>query len=633
MIRFSDLFSQSGVVPDKIEGDASFGTLVMDSRKAVHGCCFVCMPSESTDSHSYLTVAQEAGAVAAIVHSEAGFEQARELGLAVALVSPSLLPGEKGPGDEGWPPRQEQGVVEHQPSPRTSSDPLPWEVRVLTETPEQRIRRTTGGFSEAMWRLAKVAFGDPSSKLKIIGVTGTNGKTTTAWLIRDMLNLLGIPCAYIGTLGFGLPNPPLSANVLCRGEGEGGWGNPDSPIESKIQEELHPLANTTPFSIELNAMLAEAVERGCQAVAMEVSSHALAERRVDGIEFDVAVFTNLTQDHLDYHGTMEAYEAAKWRLFSELPLSANALCRGEGAGGWGKQLIAVLNADDQVQANWVARRFDDEDWVPTICWWSLSDPGWDIYGTEARVEIEQIRITLYGSCDPTRDHGAPITILSPLGGAYNVSNLTCAAAVIDSLGNNLNEMGNVFSGLRPVPGRFEPVPNDSGIAVIVDYAHTPDALEKLLSTVRPLTKGKVITVFGCGGDRDKSKRPLMARAAQEGSDIVVVTSDNPRTEDPMEIIRDCMDGMSGMDGPDPDNPSNPSNASIRIEPSRPDAVNLAILLAEPGDTVVIAGKGHENYQIIGRTKHPMDDRELAREGLRKKFELPFSPPRGEGAGG
>ncbi len=563
----SELFIRAGVIPTEIAGDAEVTTLVMDSRKATPGCCFVCMPSESGDSHRFLASARDAGATAAIVHSPSGLEAAVALQMAAAFVEPS------GPS---------------LPSPNPK----------VPETPEQRIRRTTGSFSEAMWRLAKVAFGDPSTKLKVIGVTGTNGKTTTAWLIRDMLNLLGIPCAYIGTLGFGLP---FRVREPCSRFG---------PSANITEEELRPLANTTPFSIELSAMLAECVERGCQAVAMEVSSHALAERRVDGVEFDVAVFTNLSQDHLDYHGTMEAYEAAKWRLFSDLALSAMSV-RGEGVVGRGP--VAVVNAqnaagkslleclDGSLPEVWRYGVVDRAEMVHGY------DPNLDFSGHPFEVGISQIHLDF-----DAREYG-DYGIYADLGGDYNVLNLTAAMCSVHALllregwqpefSDLLSDITQAITeGLRPVPGRFEPVPNDSGIGIIVDYAHTPDALEKLLTTVRPLTKGRVITVFGCGGDRDKSKRPLMARAAQARSDVVIVTSDNPRTEDPMAIIEDIRQGIT----PGP---------NVHAEPERPVAIALAIGIAAPGDTVVIAGKGHEDYQIIGREKIHMDDRELAREGL------------------
>jgi UDP-N-acetylmuramoyl-L-alanyl-D-glutamate--2,6-diaminopimelate ligase len=534
-----------------------------------------------------------------------------------------------------------------------AQDELEFEAKMnaMPETPERRIRRTTGRFSAAMWMLAKVAFGDPSTKLKVIGVTGTNGKTTTAWLIRDMLNLLGIPCAYIGTLGFGLPR---GSDVSSEsGTAPSMVSPPDMGATPMPQEEeLRPLENTTPFSIELNAMLAECVERGCQAVAMEVSSHALAERRVDGIEFDVAVFTNLSQDHLDYHGTMEAYEAAKWRLFSEFPDRAEARWERAGgndpsrstntAGGFGKHIagwrlptresfVAALRFDCDV-FDCILRWQEVGTWLFGECP-SENEPcrperAGDLQYRVADVGIDHLDIDLWDFFSRYKPEGGESvwrSVRVNLGGAYNVDNLVSAVAALAGLDIFVTDLVDrapqpIFENLRPVPGRFEPVPNDSGIGIIVDYAHTPDALEKLLATVRPLTKGRVITVFGCGGDRDKSKRPLMARAAQEGSDVVVVTSDNPRTEDPGAIIGDICEGFEGPRvegrGSDAENlDPRPSSFDPFIEPDRPAAVALALKLAEPGDTVVIAGKGHENYQIIGREKIHMDDRELARAGL------------------
>lgn len=576
MILFSELFSQAGLMPDRIDGDAQVSTLVMDSRKAVPGCCFVCMPSESSDSHSFLAAAQDGGALAAIVHSEDGFEIARGLGLAAALVNPGLgLDGTSAGAQASLPAPCTAGNL---PAEIPASEPTP--TAIPDETPEQRIRRTTGRFSDAMWRLAKVAFDDPSSKLKVIGVTGTNGKTTTAWLIRDMLNLMGTKCAYIGTLGFGLP-------------GESG-------------EELRELANTTPFTVELNAMLAEAVERGCQAVAMEVSSHALAEKRADGVNFAVLVFTNMSQDHLDYHGNMEAYERAKERLFAEFFIAP--------------QLGGIQDYRGGVGWTWAAINFSDtfgrhliEDMQLKGVRTFGSGPGQDEV-EEGAVQLESSnvglsRIDLNVRFVDRVGHG-----WAPLGGDYNVWNLLGAITAIEALGENTGDRSFTFENalavaprVRPVPGRFEPVLNDSGIGVIVDYAHTPDALEKLLATARPLTSGRLLTVFGCGGDRDKGKRPLMAKAAHAGSDVVIVTSDNPRTEDPDAILQDILKGI--------EDPREDARIPVYVEPDRPVAVALACKLARPGDTVVIAGKGHENYQIIGRTKHPMDDRDLARSGL------------------
>ena len=308
---------------------------------------------------------------------------------------------------------------------------------------------------------------------------------------------------------------------------------------------------------------------------MEVSSHALDQRRVDGIDFDAAVFTNLTQDHLDYHGTMEEYANAKFRLFREL------------GGRSGKEFVSALNIDDPYG------RLLYKELGGTVI--SYSTQNADLTGVALEVELERLtlRLTYRGE---TRE------IEVPLGGSFNVQNCLSAAAGMLSLGFGLQEVAKALPGVRPVPGRFEPVRNDEGIGIIVDYAHTPDALEKLLESVRSLRPSRVVTIFGCGGDRDRSKRPKMGKAASEGSDAVVLTSDNPRTEDPGEILKEIEAGLK------------PGVPTVTIEDRR-EAIGQTVKQARPGDVIVIAGKGHETYQIIGREKMPMDDREIAREAL------------------
>jgi UDP-N-acetylmuramyl-tripeptide synthetase len=402
-------------------------------------------------------------------------------------------------------------------------------------------------FSEALWRLCDAFFDHPTRQMKAVGVTGTNGKTTTAWLVRDMLQALGSASAYLGTLGFQLP------------------------------DEDRELSNTTPFAVDLYNMLAEARDKNIQALVMEVSSHALKERRVDGIEFDVAVFTNLTQDHLDYHGSMEDYEEAKRRLFIDLPKQS------------AKKFTAALNMDDNA-ASTLAQDLPGS----LVRYWTLGCE-YDLGVSQVQVRVESIEGVL---CY----RGESVPFRARLGGAYNVENLVSASAALIGLGYSVSEVAAALGSARPVPGRFEPVPNDEGLSILVDYAHTPDALEKLLDAVRPLTAGRIITVFGCGGDRDKTKRPKMAAAASGRSDVTVVTSDNPRTEDPEQILREVLEGIQ------------PGCESVAII-DRPEAIAHAVKIARPGDIVVIAGKGHENYQIIGRTKFPMDDRDLARKGL------------------
>jgi UDP-N-acetylmuramoyl-L-alanyl-D-glutamate--2,6-diaminopimelate ligase len=496
--------------PLAISGNCELTSIIQDSRLATPGCLFVCNPGTTSDSHAYLPDAKSKGAAAAVVWSDEGFESAKGLGMAAFQLS------------------------------------------------EDRI-----AFNDAVCRLCNTFFGYPTRSMMVVGVTGTNGKTTTAWLIRDMLAALGLKAAYLGTLGFQLPG------------------------------EERELGNTTPFPVELWTLLAEARDKGVEAIAIEVSSHALAEHRCEYVEFDAGVFTNLTQDHLDFHGSMEAYEAAKLRLFTELPKQTS------------KRFWAVLNTDDPVGVDWddslegprwrfgVVSSFDGLEMTPAR---------YDVraFAHEIAVDHIDLELTDFGSPNPSFRCG--------LGGSYNVENLVASISAMVVLGFKLDDACRAAEMVRPVPGRFEAVPNDQGIGILVDYAHTPDALEKLLDAVRPLTQGRVITVFGCGGDRDRNKRPKMAKAASERSDVTVVTSDNPRTEDPQAILNEVLAGIV------------PGRESVDIIDRR-EAIAHAVKIALPGDVVVIAGKGHENYQIIGRTKHPMDDRELAREALSARRTL------------
>ncbi|MFQ3587237.1 MAG: UDP-N-acetylmuramoyl-L-alanyl-D-glutamate--2,6-diaminopimelate ligase, partial [Fimbriimonadaceae bacterium] len=442
-----EIFAKAGVSPARLHDDTRIDGIRSDSRRVRPGDLFVCMPGTRVDSHQFIPQAKAAGAVAVLAHTADGFEAALGEDLPAALVLP----------DGSWQ------------------------------------------FQEAVWRLCDAFFEHPTRQMKVVGVTGTNGKTTTAWLVRDMLRALGLRSAYLGTLGFHLP------------------------------DEERELANTTPFAVELYNLLAEARDRGVEALAMEVSSHALAERRVDGVEFDVAVFTNLTQDHLDYHGTMEAYEAAKRRLFEDLPRQT------------AKPTVAAVNVGDPVGRRWA-------EWIDParrLRFAVVAEPGsfglvpaeLELAAEATRVSLDRIHLVLRGVGHDD------VGFVAPLGGRYNVENLAAAAGAVKGLGFPMDDIGEWGGRVRPVPGRFEPVPNEAGIGILVDYAHTPDALEKLLDAVRPLTAGRVITVFGCGGDRDRTKRPKMARAASERSDLVVVTSDNPRTEDPEQILDDIVAGL------------------------------------------------------------------------------------------
>ncbi len=488
----TELFEKSGVIADRILGDAPITDIVADSRKASAGCLFVCMPSKNSDSHQFLRLAKEAGAVAAIVHTEAGCDQAWSAGLAAALV-----------------------------------------------------KHTEDNFINSLWRLCKTFFDNPSGHMRLLGLTGTNGKTTTTWIIRDALEALGRKAAYLGTLGYKTPNGMIG------------------------------LENTTPFAVDLNRLLHDARMAGIQDFTMEVSSHALVERRVDGTEFDAAVFTNLTQDHLDFHGSMAEYSAAKKRLFADLPLQSS------------KKFIGAINLDDPTGAEWAGSLT-----TPFLTYGLL---GGDLQGTPVDVCVDSIQMEL-------RYKGETAECKVGLGGNFNVQNTLSACAGLIALGYSLQDAVKGLAKATPVPGRFEAVRNDKGIGVLVDYAHTPDALLKLLDAAKALKPRRLIAVFGCGGDRDRTKRPIMARIVSERANISVVTSDNPRTEDPLAIIEEIKTGL--LYG---------SNA-VSI-PDRRDAIQAAINMAHEGDIVVIAGKGHEDYQIIGRTKYPMDDRKMARESL------------------
>lgn len=487
------LLAVASVVPTEIAGDAELTSIGIDSRRIGPGGLFVCMPGTNQPSESFIPSAKEHGAAAALVYSPQGLKLAVQCGLAAALI----------------PHRGEL-------------------------------------FEDAVWRLCDAFFDHPTRNMKVIGITGTNGKTTTAWLVRDMLRSLGYRSAYLGTLGFHLP------------------------------DEERELQNTTPFAVELYNLLAEARDLGVHALAMEVSSHALSQRRVDGVEFDAAVFTNLTQDHLDFHGNMDSYAEAKHRLFTVFPSFTQ------------KRFVAAFNVDDPKGARWALEQNG-----PTVtCGVEAAEV--DLRGTPLDVRVDRIRLALEYKDEREVD--------VPLGGSYNVENALAAAAGMIALGFHLPEICDALGQVRPVPGRFEAVRNELGIGILVDYAHTPDAVGKLLSSVRQLDPARIITVFGCGGDRDRTKRPKMARVASEHSDLTVVTSDNPRTEDATAIVEEVRTGIAS------------GRESICIV-DRAEAIDYAIGVAKPGDVVVIAGKGHENYQIIGRTKQFMDDRVMAREAL------------------
>lgn len=400
-------------------------------------------------------------------------------------------------------------------------------------------------------QLASAFYRHPTQQLKMVGVTGTNGKTTTTHIIEYLLNGNQQPTALLGTLYTRWPGYEKVAS------------------------------HTTPFAVDLQAQLAEAVDAGCQVAVMEVSSHALAQRRVLGCEFDVAVFTNLTQDHLDYHKDMEDYFAAKALLFGP------AYLRGR----------AILNLDDAY-----GQRLKAEAGGQVWCY-SKTNPEADLWAEDLTYGSDGIQGILH-----TPQGNRPFS--APLVGQYNLENLLAAVGTVLQLGLDLDVVIAQLAVFPGVPGRMEQVKIASmqDIGVVVDYAHTPDSLENLLKAARPFAQGKLICVFGCGGDRDRSKRPLMGGIGARLADLAIVTSDNPRTEDPAQILQDVVAGI-------------PSESAYVVIADRAEAIRRAILEAQPGDSVLIAGKGHEDYQILGTEKIHFDDREQARLALSDRLGI------------
>jgi UDP-N-acetylmuramoyl-L-alanyl-D-glutamate--2,6-diaminopimelate ligase len=396
--------------------------------------------------------------------------------------------------------------------------------------------------------LAGRFYGQPSQHLKLIGVTGTNGKTTTTYVCKAILESDGKPTGLIGTVAYVIGSEQVSAS------------------------------HTTPGALELQSLLKRMVQAGLQAAVMEVSSHALALDRAAGCRFDAAVFTNLTQDHLDFHNNMEDYFQAKLRLFTGLAPAGRA----------------IINLDDQ---------YGERVRAATVA------PAWT-YAIDrpADIRAEGVRISLEGVQFTVRTPFGSTVIRSALVGRHNVYNILGAIGVGLHQGVPLATIAAGVSSLANVPGRFERVRTDQSFTVVVDYAHTDDALYRLLTTAQTVKTGRIITVFGCGGDRDRGKRPKMGRVAALYSDITVVTSDNPRTEEPMAIIREVEPGVqAGL--------KEKGSGRVLIEPDRRKAIKIAVNEARPGDLILIAGKGHEDYQIIGTTKHPFDDRVVAREAI------------------
>ncbi|MEB3294013.1 MAG: UDP-N-acetylmuramoyl-L-alanyl-D-glutamate--2,6-diaminopimelate ligase [Synechococcales bacterium] len=451
------------------------------------------------------------------------------------------MPGTRVDGGDFWQSALNAGaiaaVISTQAAEKAKPDQQPEQLLISVLDMAQTCANLAAAFYQA-----------PTQQLKMVGVTGTNGKTTTTHLIEFLLQR-------------SQQKPLLSGTLYTRWEG------------------YHEVAmHTTPFPVDLQKQLAAGLAAGCQQAIMEVSSHALAQGRVLGCQYDVAVFTNLTQDHLDYHKDMEEYFQAKALLFSDKYLRGRAIVNQDDA--YGQRLIEQLG---------------------DRCWSYSTEGKADLYLSDVVYASDSVKGVLHTPV-------GQVPFMSPLVGQFNLANLLAAVGTGIMLGLELDTMVAALPDFTGVPGRMERVqvqPNQD-ISVIVDYAHTPDSLENLLQAARPFIPGRMICVFGCGGDRDRTKRPLMGGIAARLSDLAVVTSDNPRTENPEQILQDILAGIAAETNP-------------LVQADRAAAIRQAILEAQPGDGVLIAGKGHEDYQILGTEKIHFDDREQAREALALRY--------------
>ena len=461
--------------------DMEINSISYDSRTLTPGALFVAMPGEKTDGHRHIAAALERGAAAVLCRE----------------------------------------------APETG----PW---LTTPDPRRAL-----ALASANW------FGHPGRGLVLIGVTGTNGKTTTTCLIKAMLE--GALHARVGLIG-------TNRNM--------------------IGERELPASRTTPESYELQQLLRRMADGGCTHVVMEVSSHALVQHRVEGLTFDVGLFTNLTRDHLDYHRTMEAYRAAKGKL-------------------WEQSARAVLNLDDEA-GRYYARTVS----CPALTYSESRD--------EAGLTAKNIRLCATHVEFEAVARGQIARVHLPIPGGFTIYNALAALACGMCLNIPLREGAAPLRCVRGVKGRVEVVPVPTAYTVIIDYAHTPDALENILTTARDFTPGRLICLFGCGGDRDRTKRPLMGAVAGGLADIAVVTSDNPRTEEPQAIIDGILTGMGE------------STAEIFVRPDRREAIRFCLEQGRPGDVIVLAGKGHETYQEIQGVRYPLDEREVVAACFRER---------------
>lgn len=431
---------------------------------------------------------------------------------------------------------------------------------IVTEREENDPRVTCLVVENTRTALADISasfYGHPARRLKLAGVTGTNGKTTTTFLIKHISETAGLRCGLIGTVRY------------------------------EIGERLLPAIRTTPESLDVQELLAQIANAGCKAAAIEVSSHALAQDRTRDVEWNVAVFTNLTQDHLDFHGTMEHYFAAKAKLFTGLSSQKHKL-----------NPVAIVNIDDRYGKQ-LLDRIDKSVAVVTYG-----------MGTRADFRASNYRAEFTGTSYQLDARGKSYLVRLPLIGRFNVTNSVAALAAAEALGISIRNAVLSLAKSPQIPGRLELVPAKRQFQVFVDYAHTPDALANVLRTLRELQPQRLIAVFGCGGDRDRQKRPLMAEMADRLADYSIITSDNPRKEDPAAIVAEIEKGFR-------------SNHYEKII-DRTEAIDRAVALARPRDIVLIAGKGHENYQEFGDYTVPFDDIQVARRSI-EDHPIDFSP--------
>lgn len=479
--------------------------LAYDSRKVKPGSLFVAVRGFHSDGHQFISEARQRGATA-IVAEHSGSEE------------------------------------------RVDTVPL---IRVADSR-------------AALARLAAAFYGHPSKKLKLVGITGTKGKTTTSYLVKSIIEAAGHTTGLIGT------------------------------IDYRVGSVQYPAPNTTPESVDLQRLFQEMLDAGCGYCVMEVSSHALALGRTDGCVFETAVFTNLKQDHLDFHQDMESYFQAKLLLFTGLE----------------PHKTVVVNGDEPASRD-IIRKTASKAYT---------------FGMSTSADIrprEEIGRSITGLSFSVHTPRGTVVVKSPLVGKHNGYNILAAIGVGIALGFSVDSITSGIEAMQAVPGRMERVDEGQPFGVVVDYAHTEDSLANLLDAVRDMTRDRVITLFGCGGERDKTKRPKMGAAALHGSDIVIITTDNPRAEQPLDILREIETGLTGIGEKVAQPDAEPTAASGKkpyyVIPDRREAIAAAVRMARPGDVVVLAGKGHEGYQIIGEKKVPFDDREVAREEIRKRI--------------